>query len=79
MITREQAIVAFSEDTDLAAKAITALTEILKKAPRAIVMVWEDNEGVRSTSVPFSRALTEGMINIVYENIVGAPEVEDDE
>ena len=66
-MTRDEAIQDFIEANEIRDKAQRTLTAVLKQNPRALLMVWEVDNGIRFTSVPFSKALSMGMVNAIIE------------
>lgn len=76
---RKAALESFNEANDLALRAHKALQEILKLSPRAIMFVYETDDALRITTVPFSKALAKGLADAAYEMMWPVMEVEEEE
>jgi len=66
-VTREEAIQSFIEVNEIHDKAQRTLDAVMRQSPRAMLFAWETDRGISFTSVPFSRALSMGLINALAE------------
>lgn len=66
-MTRDEAIQSFIEVNEIHDKAQRTLDAVMRQSPRAMLFVWETDHGISFTSVPFSRALSMGLINAITE------------
>lgn len=66
-MTREEAIQDFLASNEIGLKARQTLEAVLQQNPRAILFVWETGAGLGLTSVPFSKALTNGLVQAAAE------------
>ncbi len=77
---RESAMEEFSEAADLDRKVLEVVSKILSKSPRAILIVWETDQSVGMTSVPFSHSLIKGMVDTAFDIVfLDKEEVTEDE
>lgn len=76
-MTRDEAIQSFIEANEIHDKAQRTLAAVLRQNPRAMLMVWEVDNGIRFTSIPFSRALSMGLVNSLIELATDASVEED--
>ena len=68
---RDAAIQDFAESTDIDRKALEAISKVLAKSPRAILIAWEDDTSFGMTSIPFSRSLIKGMVDTAFDAVFG--------
>jgi hypothetical protein len=68
---RDAAIQDFAESTDLDRRALEAISKVLAKSPRAILIAWEDDTSFGMTSIPFSRSLIKGMVDTAFDVVFG--------
>ena len=68
---RDTAIQDFAESADLDRRALEAISKVLAKSPRAILIAWEDDTSFGMTSIPFSRSLIKGMVDTAFDAVFG--------
>lgn len=68
---RDAAIQDFAESSDIDRRAVEAISKILAKSPRAILIAWEDDTSFGMTSIPFSRSLIKGMVDTAFDAVFG--------
>jgi hypothetical protein len=68
---RDAAIQDFAESTDIDRRALEAISKVLAKSPRAILIAWEDDTSFGMTSIPFSRSLIKGMVDTAFDAVFG--------
>jgi hypothetical protein len=68
---RDAAIQDFAESADLDRRALEAISKVLAKSPRAILIAWEDDTSFGMTSIPFSRSLIKGMVDTAFDAVFG--------
>ncbi len=72
-----QAIEQFQDMVDLDRKVAAVISKVLARQPHAVLIAWEEDGGVKATSVPFSACLVKGMVDTLFD-MVFEP-AEDDE
>lgn len=81
-VDREAAIQDFLDATDIDRRLLEAISKVLAKSPRAVLIAWEDETSFGMTSIPFSRSLIKGMVDTAFDAIFGdddVPEASPDE
>lgn len=68
------AIEQFEEMAYLERQVARVVAEIMARNPRTLVIAWEDAEGTKVTSVPFSENLVGGTVDKLYSMINAEPE-----
>jgi len=68
---RDAAIQDFAEAADLDRRVLEAISKVLAKSPRAILIAWEDDSSFGMTSIPFSRSLIKGMVDTAFDAVFG--------
>jgi len=79
---RDSAIQDFLEATDIDRRLLEAISRVLAKSPRAVLIAWEDDTSFGMTSIPFSRSLIKGMVDTAFDAVFGddeTPEADPDE
>jgi hypothetical protein len=79
---RDAAIQEFADSADIDRRVLEAVSKVLAKSPRAILIAWEDDTSFGITSVPFSRSLIKGMVDTAFDAVFGdddVPEADPDE
>jgi hypothetical protein len=79
---RDAAIQEFAESADIDRRVLEAISKVLAKSPRAILIAWEDDTSFGMTSIPFSRSLIKGMVDTAFDAVFGdeeIPEADSDE
>lgn len=66
---KTEAIEQFQEIVDLERKVSKVISEVLARQPRALVIAWEDAEGTKVTSIPFSENLVKGMVDTLFDMV----------
>jgi hypothetical protein len=82
VVDRDSALQDFAESADIDRRALEAISRVLAKSPRAILIAWEDDTSFGITSVPFSRSLIKGMVDTAFDAVFGdddVPEADPDE
>ena len=72
-----QAIEQFQDMVDLDRKVAAVISKVLARQPHAVLIAWEEDGGVKATSIPFSACLVKGMVDTLFD-MVFEP-AEDDE
>jgi hypothetical protein len=72
---RDAAIQDFIEATDIDRRLLEAISKVLAKSPRAVLIAWEDDTSFGMTSIPFSRSLIKGMVDTAFDAVFGDEEV----
>jgi hypothetical protein len=72
---RDAAIQEFAESADIDRRVLEAISKVLAKSPRAILIAWEDDTSFGLTSIPFSRSLIKGMVDTAFDAVFGDEEV----
>ena len=67
----------FAEAADLERKIQEVISRVIARSPNAVLIAWEEDGGVKATSVPFSACLVKGMVDTLFD-MVFEP-AEDDE
>lgn len=81
-VDRDTAIQDFLEATDIDRRLLEAISRVLAKSPRAVLIAWEDETSFGLTSIPFSRSLIKGMVDTAFDAVFGddeTPEADPDE
>ncbi len=81
-VDRDSAIQDFLEATDIDRRLLEAISRVLAKSPRAVLIAWEDDTSFGMTSIPFSRSLIKGMVDTAFDAVFGddeTPEADPDE
>ena len=68
---RNAAIQDFIESTDIDRRLLEAVSKVLAKSPRAVLIAWEDDNSFGMTSIPFSRSLIKGMVDTAFDAVFG--------
>ena len=71
---RDAAIQEFAESADIDRRVLEAISKVLAKSPRAILIAWEDETSFGMTSSPFSRSLIKGMVDTAFDAVFGDEE-----
>ena len=80
MTTQREAIIQeFSDSAELDRRVMEAISQILARGPRAVLIAWEDVESFGVTAVPFSKSLVKGMVDTAFDAVfdTDVPEEED--
>ena len=80
MTTQREAIIQeFSDSAELDRRVMEAISQILARGPRAVLIAWEDAESFGVTAVPFSKSLVKGMVDTAFDAVfdTDVPEEED--
>jgi len=72
------AIEQFEEMAYLERQVARIIAEVMARNPRTVVIAWEDAEGTKVTSIPFSENLVQGTVNKLYDMINAEPEEPED-
>ena len=72
------AIEQFQEMVDLDRKVAAVISKVLARSPHAVLIAWEEDGGVKATSIPFSTCLVKGMVDTLFD-MVFEPAADDDE
>lgn len=75
---RDAAIQEFAESADIDRRVLEAISKVLAKSPRAILIAWEDETSFGMTSIPFSRSLIKGMVDTAFDAVFGDEEVSEE-
>ncbi len=73
-----EAIEQFQEMVDLDRKVAAVISKVLARSPHAVLIAWEEDGGVKATSIPFSTCLVKGMVDTLFD-MVFEPAADDDE
>ena len=68
---RDAAIQDFAASTDIDRRTLEAISKVLAKSPRAILIAWESDEAFGITAVPFSTSLIKGMVDTAFDAVFG--------
>lgn len=63
------AIEQFQEMADLDRKVAAVISKVLARSPHAILIAWEEADGVKATTVPFSACLVKGMVDTLFDMV----------
>ena len=74
-----EAIEQFQEMIDLDRKVASVISKVMARSPHAILIAWEDSDGVKATSIPFSACLVKGMIDTLFDMIFDSPDSDEDD
>jgi hypothetical protein len=72
------AIEQFEEMAYLERQVARVVADIMARSPRTLVIAWEDAEGTKATSIPFSANLVKGMVDTLYDMVHDEPETPDE-
>ena len=72
------AIEQFEEMAYLERQVARVVADIMARNPRTLVIAWEDAEGTKATSIPFSANLVKGMVDTLYDMVHAEPEQPDE-
>jgi len=72
------AIEQFEEMAYLERQVARVVADIMARNPRTLVIAWEDAEGTKATSIPFSANLVKGMVDTLYDMVHDEPETPDE-
>jgi hypothetical protein len=73
-----EAIEQFQEMVDLDRKVAAVISKVMARSPHAVLIAWEEDGGVKATSIPFSTCLVKGMVDTLFD-MVFEPAADDDE
>lgn len=79
---RDEAIQDFAATADIDRRVLEAVSKVLAKSPRAVLIVWEEDASFGMTAVPFSRSLIKGMVDTAFDVVFGdeaQPEADSDD
>lgn len=65
-MTRDEAIKQFADTADLTEKVQKAVNGVLARSPRAVMIVWEEDDGLYVSTIPFSQMLAKGMADTLF-------------
>lgn len=63
------AIEQFQEMADLDRKVAAVISKVLARSPHAILIAWEEADGVKATTIPFSACLVKGMVDTLFDMV----------
>ncbi len=63
------AIEQFQEMVDLDRKVAAVISKVMARSPHAILIAWEEADGVKATTVPFSACLVKGMVDTLFDMV----------
>lgn len=66
---KAEAIEQFQEMVDLDRKVAAVISKVLARSPHAILIAWEEADGVKATTVPFSACLVKGMVDTLFDMV----------
>lgn len=69
-MNRVEAIRAFVAESELEEKISAALSIILERQPKALLIFWEEDSGYGGLTLPESQALAYGLATKAYEMLV---------
>jgi len=64
-----EAIEQFQEMVDLDRKVAAVISKVLARSPHAVLIAWEEDGGVKATSIPFSACLVKGMVDTLFDMV----------
>ena len=64
-----EAIEQFQEMVDLDRRVAAVISKVLARSPHAVLIAWEEADGVKATSVPFSACLVKGMVDTLFDMV----------
>jgi len=64
-----EAIEQFQDMVDLDRKVASVISKVLARSPHAVLIAWEEADGVKATSVPFSACLVKGMVDTLFDMV----------
>lgn len=68
---RDEAVQNFLDSTDIDRKLLEAVSRVLSRSPRAVLIAWESDDAFGITAVPFSRSLIKGMVDTAFDAVFG--------
>lgn len=66
---KAEAIEQFQEMVDLDRRVAKVISEVMARQPLAVMIAWEDAEGTKVTSIPFSANLVKGMTDTLFDMV----------
>ena len=54
---------------DLDRKVAAVISKVLARSPHAVLIAWEEDGGVKATSIPFSACLVKGMVDTLFDMV----------
>lgn len=79
LTAKAEAIEQFQEMVDLDRRVAKVISEVMARQPLAVMIAWEDAEGTKVTSIPFSANLVKGMVDTLFDMVFKEPEEPDEE
>lgn len=76
---KAEAIEQFQEMVDLDRRVAKVISEVMARQPLAVMIAWEDAEGTKVTSIPFSANLVKGMVDTLFDMVFKELEEPDEE
>lgn len=67
--SKAEAIEQFQEMADLDRRVAKVISEVMARQPLAVMIAWEDAEGTKVTSIPFSANLVKGMVDTLFDMV----------
>ena len=64
-----EAIEQFQDMVDLDRKVAAVISKVLARSPHAVLIAWEEDGGVKATSIPFSACLVKGMVDTLFDMV----------
>lgn len=64
-----EAIEQFQDMVDLDRKVASVISKVLARSPHAVLIAWEEDGGVKATSIPFSACLVKGMVDTLFDMV----------
>ena len=74
-----EAIEQFQEMVDLDRKVAAVISKVMARSPHAVLIAWEEDGGVKATSIPFSTCLVKGMVDTLFDMIFDSATDDDDD
>lgn len=76
---KAEAIEQFQEMVDLDRRVAKVISEVMARQPLAVMIAWEDAEGTKVTSIPFSANLVKGMVDTLFDMVFKEAEEPEEE
>lgn len=76
---KAEAIEQFQEMVDLDRRVAKVISEVMARQPLAVMIAWEDAEGTKVTSIPFSANLVKGMVDTLFDMVFEKQDEADDD
>lgn len=57
----------FAEAADLERKIQEVISRVIARSPNAVLIAWEEADGVKATTIPYSAVLAKGMADTLFE------------